>query len=52
MFTKEELELAAKVVSELAGQPVVGPVKDLIDLIQNSAAPAKEVRVVEPKEKR
>jgi hypothetical protein len=52
MFNKEELELAAKVVAEIAGNPEVGPVKDLIDQIKNSAAPAKEVRVLEPKEKR
>lgn len=52
MATKEELEVAIRVVTEVAGDPTVGAVKELIDLLKNSATPAKEVRVVEPKEKR
>jgi hypothetical protein len=45
MATKDEIEVAVKLIKEIAGDPSVGVVKELIDAIQNSAIPAKEVRV-------
>ena len=45
MATKDEIELAVKLIKEIAGDPSVGVVKELIDAIQSSANPAKEVRV-------
>jgi hypothetical protein len=52
MATKEELAIAAKVIKEVAGDPTVGAVKDLIDVIETFVSPAKEVRVTEVKETR
>lgn len=52
MATKEEIEIAVRVVSDVAGDPTVGAVKELIDLLKASADTTKEVRVIEPKEKR
>jgi hypothetical protein len=51
MATKEEIATAIAVVKEVAGDPEVGAVKELIDLL-NSSASAKEVRVVAVKETR
>ncbi len=45
MATKEEIELAVKLIKEVSGDPDSGAVKELIDLIKNSANVAKEVRV-------
>jgi hypothetical protein len=52
MATKEQIEIAVSVIREIANDPSVGAVKELIDLLEASASPAIEVRVVEPKEKR
>jgi len=52
MFTKEEIETAIKVINQVSGEPSVGIIADLIKDIRNVSAPAKEVRVTEPKETR
>lgn len=52
MATKEELQIAVKVIKEVAGDPTVGAVKELIELITNSGEPTKEVRVETVKETR
>ena len=52
MPTKEELETAIKVINEIAGDPEVGVIADLVKDIRNASAPAKEVRVTEAKETR
>lgn len=52
MATKEQIDTAVAVIREVAGDPETGAVKDLIDLLKNSATATNEVRVVEPKEKR
>jgi hypothetical protein len=52
MPTKEEIEIAVKVINEVAGAPVIGPVADLIKELKDSSVPAKEVRITEAKETR
>lgn len=52
MPTPNEIETAVKVIREVAGDPEVGAVKELIDLLKASAIEPKEVRVVAPKETR
>lgn len=52
MPTKEELETAIKVINEIAGDPEVGVIADLVKDIRKASAPAKEVRVTEAKETR
>jgi hypothetical protein len=52
MFTKEEIEIAVKVINEIAGAPEVGVVADLVKEIKGSSVPAKEVRITEAKETR
>lgn len=52
MFTKEEIELAVKVINEVAGAPESGVVADLVKEIKKSGTPTKEVRVTEAKETR
>jgi hypothetical protein len=52
MPTREEIEIAVKVISEVAGEPTVGPVADLIKELKDSSVPAKEIRVTEAKETR
>lgn len=52
MITVENAKIAVEVIKEIAGDPMVGVVKDLIDAIENSVAPTKEVRVVTAKETR
>lgn len=52
MATKNDVEIAIATIREVAGDPETGAVKDLIDLLKNSATATNEVRVVEPKEKR
>ena len=52
MPTKEEIEITVKVISEVAGAPVIGPVADLIKELKDSSVPAKEVRITEAKETR
>ena len=51
MATKEDIAIAIEVIKEVAGDPEVGAVKELIDLL-NSSTSAKEVRVVAAKEAR
>lgn len=51
MATKDEIAIAVKVLKEVAADPTVGAVKELIDLVEGSGA-AKEVRVTEIKETR
>ena len=58
MPTKEEIAVAIKVVKEVAGDPSIGPVKELLDLLNTPAKEAKsftpvtETRVAEVKETR
>ena len=52
MATKDEYEIAARIVAEVSGNPSVGVVAYLINEIKKLSQPAKEVRVVEPKENR
>lgn len=52
MPTKEELETAIKVINEIAGDPEVGVIADLVKDIRKASAPGKEVRVTEAKETR
>jgi len=52
MATESDINIAITVIKEVAGDPTVGAIKELIDLLETSAAAPKEVRVVEPKEKR
>lgn len=52
MATKDEIALAVKLIKEVAGDPSSGAVKDLIDLIENSGKPTKEVRVTPVEETR
>jgi hypothetical protein len=51
MASKEDIATAVAVIKEVAGDPEVGAVKELIDLL-NSSTSAKEVRVVAVKETR
>jgi hypothetical protein len=51
MATKEQIANAVAVIKEVAGDPEVGAVKELIDLL-NSSTTATEVRVVAAKETR
>jgi len=51
MASKEDIATAIEVIKEVAGDPEVGAVKELIDLL-NSSTSAKEVRVVAVKETR
>lgn len=51
MATKEDIAIAIAVVKEIAGNPEVGAVKELIDLLNSSIAP-KEARVTAAKETR
>jgi hypothetical protein len=52
MFTKEEIEIAIKVINETAGEPDSGVIADLVRDLKKSSAPVKENRVTEPKETR
>lgn len=53
MFTKDEIETAIKVINQIAGNPDVGVIAELVkDIRKSSDAPTKEVRVTEPKETR
>lgn len=45
MPSKDELELAIKVVKEVSGNPDAGPIKELLDLLN---APAKEAKSFTP----
>jgi hypothetical protein len=52
MFTVEQASVAVAVIKEIAGDPDAGIIKDLIDAIEKSVNPAKEVRVLTAKETR
>lgn len=52
MATKDEIELAIKLINEQAGSPESGPIADLIRQLKSLDTRAKEVRVIETKEKR
>ena len=45
MPTKDEIATAIKVVKEVAGDPSIGPVKELLDLLN---APTKEAKNFNP----
>jgi hypothetical protein len=51
MATSADIKTAIEVIKEVAGDPEVGAVKELIDLLNSSTAP-KEARVVAAKETR
>jgi hypothetical protein len=52
MLTKEEVEIAIRVINEITGEPDSGVIADLVRDLKNSSAPVKETRVAEPKETR
>jgi hypothetical protein len=52
MATKDELEIAIKVINEISGNPDSGVIADLIRDIKASTTPIPEKRVVESKETR
>jgi len=57
MATKEQIEIAVKVINDVAGSPDSGAIAELVKEIQKSETKnfdttAKEVRVVESKETR
>jgi hypothetical protein len=57
MATKEQIEIAVKVINEVTGSPDSGVIAELIKDIQKSEVKtdntaAKEVRIVEAKETR
>jgi len=52
MPTKDEIEVAVKVINEIAGAPESGVIADLIKDIEKSGIAAKEVRVASAKETR
>lgn len=58
MATKEQIEIAVKLINEVAGSPDSGAIAELIKDIEKSEtkdfdkSAAKEVRVVESKETR
>jgi hypothetical protein len=56
MATKEQIEIAVKVINEIAGSPDSGLIAELVKDIQKSEVKtdtaAKEVRIVEAKETR
>lgn len=52
MANANDIKTAIAVIKEVAGDPGVGAIKDLIDLLENSGTPTKEDRVVTAKETR
>lgn len=62
MANKDEIANAVKVIKDVAGDPTMGPIKELIDLLNTSIAPVveakdsgaddKEIRVTTVKETR
>jgi hypothetical protein len=52
MANSTDIKTAIAVIKEVAGDPSVGAIKDLIDLLETSTAPVKENRVVAVAEKR
>jgi len=57
MATKEQIEIAIKVINDVAGSPDSGAIAELVKDIRKSAenfdtVAAKEVRIVEAKETR
>lgn len=52
MTTPNDIQIAIQVIKEFAGDPSVGAVKDLIDLLEVSGTATKEARIVTAKETR
>jgi hypothetical protein len=57
MATKEQIEIAIKVINDIAGTPESGAIAELVKDIRKSeenfdTSAAKEVRIVEAKETR
>jgi len=52
MPTKEQIEQAAKIVADFAGNPDSGVIAELIRDLKKSATATPETRVVESKETR
>jgi hypothetical protein len=52
MATKEELEIAIRIINEFAGEPDSGVIAELVRDLKKSSAPVKEIRVTESKETR
>lgn len=52
MATKEEIATAIKVINEIAGEPTIGAIAELVKELKSAGNPAKETRVVESKETR
>ena len=52
MATKEEIEIALRVIREASGDPDVGVIADLVKQLEVSAVAVKDVRTVAPKETR
>ena len=44
MATKDQIENAIKVIKAVSGEPSIGPVKELIDLLNGSVQPATEAK--------
>lgn len=52
MATPNDIATAIAVIKEVGGDPEVGAIKELIDLLENSSTNAAEKRVVAAKETR
>lgn len=52
MPSKDEIEIAVKVINEIAGTPDSGLIAELVKEIKSSGAPTPEKRVIEAKETR
>ncbi len=52
MATPNDIATAIAVIKEVGGDPEVGAIKELIDLLENSGKATKEVRVTAVKETR
>lgn len=52
MATKEELDVAIRVVREVSGDPDSGAIAELLKILEASAIVPKDVRTVAPKETR
>jgi len=52
MATPNDIATAIAVIKEIGGDPEVGAIKELIDLLEDSGKATKEVRIVAAKEAR
>ena len=52
MANANDIKTAIAVIKEVAGDPSVGAIKDLIDLLENSGTESVEKRIVTAKEAR